>query len=97
MKRLYAVYQGPAGYTFDKKKFMELEKSGNLEQGELYVVKQVFMGPSRTLIELEGLNKILLNCVSFEFYYMNNNKLEEHDIFEDEEFNPYLTNNSNSL
>ena len=96
-KRLYAIYQGPAGYDKDKRDFEKLEKTGELQIGKIYVVKKVDMKASMTHIDLEGVSGKRLNSVAFDFYYMINNKLEEHDIYDDKKYNPYLSDNLNTL
>lgn len=93
-KRLYARYNGPEGYTHDVVKFKHAEMEGELVRGELYVVENVRAGSAFTAITLQGVSSKYkeLNSVAFDFAITRDGHLVRHNIYNDKEFNPYLSN-----
>ena len=89
-KRLYAIYNGPEGYSGDKENFKKLEEDGELQVGELYVVSKVDIDACFSTISLEGVSNKSLNSVAFNIFSMEKGKLTEYDIFEDKDLNPFV-------
>ena len=90
-KRLYAMYRGkitrdPTEYEI----LHRLEEEHQLQVGELYVVSNVDMSKSITYVNLQGVGASNLNSIMFKFFTMEKGSLQEHDIYSDPTYNPYL-------
>lgn len=86
MKELYAKYVEPnAGFDYNKK-----DCENFLVLNQYYKVEKVNMGQSSTSIHLKGISCCTFNSVNFSFYLLKDGKFIKHDIFKDEDYNPYL-------